>query len=96
MFAGEPWERFGEGRGLFPPESDRADQLFQGRIALRGELQCGVGGDTSVQRVAEASLLRSGAVEAVRLDFQLKTAAVSGPDEDALLDALDAAGIFTD
>ena len=35
-------------------------------------------------------------VEAVRLDFQLKTAAVSGPDEDALLDALDAAGIFTD
>lgn len=45
---------------------------------------------------AEAALLRGGAVEAVRLDFQQRTAALSGNDEDALLDALDAAGIFPD
>ena len=45
---------------------------------------------------AEAALLRGGAVESVHLDFQLKTAAVSGADEDALLDALAAAGIFAD
>ena len=45
---------------------------------------------------AQAALLRSGAVEAVHLDFQLKTAALSASDEDAALDALDAAGIFPD
>ena len=45
---------------------------------------------------AEAALLRSGAVSAVHLDFQLKTAALSAEDEDAALDALDAAGIFPD
>ena len=45
---------------------------------------------------ARAALLRSGAVEAAQLDFQLKTAALSAPDEDAALDALEAAGIFTD
>ena len=43
---------------------------------------------------ARAALLRSGAVEAAELDFQLKTAALSAPDEDAALDALEAAGIF--
>ena len=43
---------------------------------------------------ARAALLRSGAVEAAQLDFQLKTAALSAPDEDAALDALEAAGIF--
>ena len=43
---------------------------------------------------ARAALLRSGAVEEVHLDFQLKTAALSAPDEDAALDALEAAGIF--
>ena len=45
---------------------------------------------------ARAALLRSGAVEAAQLDFQLKTAVLSAPDEDAALDALEAAGIFTD
>ena len=45
---------------------------------------------------AQAALLRSGAVEAAQLDFQLKTAVLSAPDEDAALDALEAAGIFTD
>ena len=45
---------------------------------------------------AEAALLRSGAVAAAQLDFQQKTAVLSGGDEDAVLDALDAAGIFTD
>ena len=45
---------------------------------------------------AQAALLRSGAVEAAQLDFQLKTAFLSAPDEDAALDALEAAGIFTD
>lgn len=43
---------------------------------------------------AEAALLGSGAVDAVRLDFQLRTAALSAPDEEAALDALDAAGVF--
>ena len=45
---------------------------------------------------AQAALLRSGAVEAAQLDFQLKTAVLSAPDEDAALDVLEAAGIFTD
>ena len=43
---------------------------------------------------AEAALLRSGAVAAGHLDFQLRTAVLSAPDEGAALDALEAAGLF--
>ena len=43
---------------------------------------------------AEAALLRRPAVLSVQLDFQQKTATVSGEDEDGILDALEAAGIF--
>ena len=44
----------------------------------------------------EESLMRSWAVESVKLDLQRKLVYITGEDEDDLLDALDDLGIFTD